>query len=628
MISELKLRYFKAEQVIGEGKYKLWHPVSKEHDLVSKYWIDVIEGVLNNKISENGIAIDIAFIDTHSLFNRNILTRLLKAEIKERTQEDFLYRLTTDTHTHQFKLPPSDPHPIIFMGTDDIMEATQSTSSSKQGRIIRKNHIDYLHQRIDPRFRFMDSSIWHRYLSIFPAETFAERLTSLIKEIVTYSESGLYKATVAQEYLEFQCRKLRESYVKDYPGGHAKKVIPFRFHSESKMKALSSKERGLIKEFKWSCLLVDDYAHKGLRMDEKQRKDARLVNKRDWINRLINDGGEDLLVFLNENPREEPLNEEDWLWVKHDTKRPLEGFIQYFLNLLNDMGSSDSPRRPDVLILDYFFGIEEMDPEQQYGHKFIRQLKEGYIPSEEKEEENNELHDKKGKQLHPRTRAFGKYWIFPISAFEYAFRSHLRLMGDSTNLSHIEIGDGADPINSPELFRYLLFSFLRYQKEQITISLEEVKPRIEFELELLKAGNEDASDTDKPEDIIDFDKLQTILSRYYYWMVDFTNRLLRLNQEKLHSQLAQSYLREESDEEHLLKAAIIHFQTMIQLITYGTKWDAPRIWKEFKILKKLEKQAESLSQDAQHTGSYSNPISQLLDEKIMKSIAYHLFKEF
>ncbi|MEO1418996.1 MAG: hypothetical protein AAFW00_27325 [Bacteroidota bacterium] len=585
-----------------------------------QYGMYLVQAIVASQTFSVPTAIDIVFIEDQSLFDRKVLTSLLQEE--DESLDRWLYRRTTDSATHQFKKEQEKeyPRPIIFIGTDDIMEVeahpTYAEDRTQKDRSY-KEIIQYLHRRMDPRFRFMDSSIWHRYLSLFPTETFIPRLNALIQDIANYYDKGLYQATIAREYLEFQCRKLRESYVKDYPGGHAKKVTPFRFHSESKMKALSQGLRDKIRGFQWSCLLVDDYAHKGLRKensDKLPKQHDPIISKKEWIDHLINTPDHPCLKFLNEESIQDSENGD---WISGDDQelnRPQEGFVRYFLEYLNRMAKrKEGKERPDIIILDYFFGIEELNPEQQYGHKFIKQLREGKLQPGKEQDPTSSV--SWAQSLDPRTRAFGKYWIFPISAFEYAFRSHLRLMGDSTNLSYIEIGDGADPINSPELFKYLFFGFLNYQKEQITINLEEVKSRIEFELELLESG------TDHGPKVINYDTLKRILARYYYWMLNFTNRLLKLNREQELSKLAQSYMKDEK--EHLLEAAITHFQDMIYMIIYGSNLDLPRIEMRYKILKKLEKQASS---DYHGDAIHQNPISQLLNKEIMDSIAHEIGK--
>ena len=315
---------------------------------------------------------------------------------------------------------------------------------SDEERKTQEELVNKFHQRIDSRFRLLDSSIWNRFISHSPPSSFVQRFGKILKTILTYHQFGLYQSIVGHEYLEFQCRKFRESYVKNYPGGHAKKVTPFRFHSESKMKELADNLLIQLEPYSWTCLLVDDYAYKPLRSISNGQPNLS-QNKRTWIQYLANTEENKRILTLVD-----PKN-----IVKKDLPEN-SGFIKYYLDFLLTRKGKDKPR-PDVIILDYFFGIGETDSKQQYGHKFIKNLNA-----------KGELTE--ANSITPETQAFGKYWIFPISAFEHAFWSHLRLMGHTPGRDFIEFSDGADPINSPELFRYLFYSFLLHQKQKVGLN--------------------------------------------------------------------------------------------------------------------------------------------------------------
>ena len=86
----------------------------------------------------------------------------------------------------------------------EVAKELGSKVKNKRTSESQKDIISHLQRRIDPRFRFLDSSIWHRYISLFPTDSFASRLQSLLKDIIAYHKNGLYKAAVAREYLEIQ----------------------------------------------------------------------------------------------------------------------------------------------------------------------------------------------------------------------------------------------------------------------------------------------------------------------------------------------------------------------------------------------------------------------------------------
>lgn len=554
------------------------------------------------------IMLSIAFVDNQSLNDSYMIERLVKPECKSKDPEackkEFKLRLMTDPITRRFQ-EPYTPHPIIFIGLDNLMElqsfelqATQSQSKDDGKEFALENKIQ---QRIDPRFRIMDSSIWNQYVSLYPPQDFHQRLGGSLQDILIYHHHGLYESIVAREYLEFQCRKLEQSYVKNYAGGHAKKVTPFRFHSENKMKQLADEKLKDIrkKKLKWSCLLVDDYALKNLRPQDESNEDLKITWKRDWILQLVNSGGEPILEFLND--------ETDGV-VKNDNRpRPnnkkeddcYKGYVNYFIQHLKKLETGEisldgQSRRPDIIILDYFFGIEEVDPEQQYGHKFIKELKDGRAWYEGAADEEPEI---LRRGLSPQTTAFGKYWIFPISAFEHAFRSHLRLMGISINDEYIEMGDGADPINSPELFRYLFYCFLENQYKELRIEIDNIA-------EKLCKGIDDT----------EIGELKFRLAENYTPFVGMVSKYSKLNKEKELSTFARSYL-QEIDRNKQLNSVVTHLQTLVGLIAHGSIWDWPKMWQEYQIIKDLR-----INASITHPKIADELIPQLLLEKMRKYI--------
>ena len=122
----------------------------------------------------------------------------------------------------------------------------------------------------------------------------------------------------------------------------------------------------------------------------------------------------------------------------------------------------NSCRGVDLILLDYFFGI----------YPLVNEQKDPLNPENQKELYGNALiNDMCEKKELMKCNSFKKFWVFPISVFEYAFESHLRGKGQNTVNSKIEWSTGADPINTPELFRFLLFGFLITQKETHGLNL-------------------------------------------------------------------------------------------------------------------------------------------------------------
>ena len=103
----------------------------------------------------------------------------------------------------------------------------------------------------------------------FPNDDLAEANLNLLKvllKISGYHQKNLYKTAVAQEFLEFQCRKLANSYIIKLPPddvgdwGHGDFIHPFHFHSETVLEYKASVElEEKVKGYTWRALIIDDY---------------------------------------------------------------------------------------------------------------------------------------------------------------------------------------------------------------------------------------------------------------------------------------------------------------------------------------------------------------------------------
>lgn len=583
MADKINLTFFQAKKEVYKGGYlsdiEYW-AVEKDFDNFAQYAQALCQTLILKTLGEDwtlseeedSFKLIIVFIDNNALGDRKVFEEMFeKAKIRQ----------TTDYKTRRFA-DSFAPNPIIFIGVDNIMglngckpiKESQSQpeedkcKSAKGSQSHPDGLLNKIHEQIDPRFRILDASIWNTYVALFPPISFEKRLKDAITSIVDYHENGLFKTVVAQEFLEFQCRKLRDSYVKSYPGGHAKRVTPFRFHSESKMKELAGDKLTEIRKkapYTWGCLLVDDYASEPLRsMDTvDDGSEEKITNKLDWIEHILNPNPEkdEPVKFLKPNK----------FWTRkgptQEGEEKIKGYLDYYIYLLQHPEKVND-KRPDIIILDYFFGIGETDPDQRYGHHFIKMLK-GH---------------KESRELPKTSMAFNKYWLFPISAFEHAFRSHLRLMGYSTGSEMIEIGDGADPINSPELFRYLFYSFLLYQGSSVSLDFDLIKNRLNEKKEGDKVPNP---------------LFKELLKQHYDQLVGMTTRFNWLLDEKDISYLADSVQKDASLK--TLKRIVVHFQSLISAIVYGSSWEWRKMWEEYLLLEDslriLELEKNKKSQD-------------------------------
>ena len=154
--------------------------------------------------------------------------------------------------------------PTIFIGYHNIM------SDGKELIVIDDQKV-----LLDPRYRFLDSSIWYRYVAIESFEnskSFEKNLHSILMSIFWAYENQLYSSNICREFVELSNRLILNSYLDGkFGGGHASQVFPFTFHSETFMenRAISIYEDLANLNLKWNFLLVDDYARNTLKGKER-----------------------------------------------------------------------------------------------------------------------------------------------------------------------------------------------------------------------------------------------------------------------------------------------------------------------------------------------------------------------
>lgn len=483
------------------------------------------------------------------------------------------------------------PHPIIIIGTDDVMQGLNQDELSKaypNASHLLKDKLPFeaeipirkaIRQSLDARYRFFDSSIWHYYVPFLPIDSFYKRLQNVVREI--YDQRYLYGTIVAKEYLEFQCRKLVDSYFMDLTTGHSKKVTPFRFHSESAMRLRAEEQLTKTANYTWGCLIIDDYFKKGLRTDQPIDKKENLgksmaemqegchpESKIPLIKKLLNkrrDSKTHVVKILNENSPD-----------------PQTAYINWAIDCIKDNPGTD------IIFLDYFYGVKEVELNQQYGHYLLRHI----LQDKSNEERKNVQHQPEKQETDDRCQSmkspFDKFWIFPISVFDYAFKSHLRAMGINKVNKHLMISDGADPVNTPELFRYMFYDFLITYMSNIGLNLDELIPQMIRELE--KHGS-----------------VKKVFRDFYPKISEINTRIQKLkgvstsslrnepksedNIKTSHSWFASTYL-QRLDQKYLLSNLCLHLQHLAYLIVYGLPSDWPQMWEESQLIKQLVNEFE------------------------------------
>jgi len=338
------------------------------------------------------------------------------------------------------KLPASDLrrdsnyyYPIVTIGDIDITNLFESEQASVT--LLEKNSLD-------TRLKFLDSGIWHRYIqrSSSTDEEFEAQLKNTLDDLCLYHDNKLYHSVVARATLEFHIRLLENSRIA--PVGtmdHKEKVTPFKFHSESKMKQRAAEiEKFFLDNFnskegstlRWRFLMVDDYASYPL-SPVSGAGNIKIISKKGWVDLLLKNFRIDIEV-------PGPAGEKNASY-----KGATQDIIEHTLSLMRK-GTYD------VLLLDYLLGPAKRlggSKEREYGSDFLKIL----------------LEDNKEASPEYRRGPMGRFWIFPISSFPFAFSDKLRQLGLDSYTELWHLSGGGDPISTPHLFQYYLLKFMQQQ---------------------------------------------------------------------------------------------------------------------------------------------------------------------
>ncbi|NBC07011.1 MAG: hypothetical protein GVY26_07445, partial [Bacteroidetes bacterium] len=363
----------------------------------------------------------VLFATNEALCDRQIFDNFTTWSLRPEGNDDFYYM------------------PVLTIGAEDFLNLyTEKKSVQRNGR-----HSRFI-KRIgfDARIKFLDASIWHRYLpvdgfwAVKEEFSFESKLADLLSKFREWIQTGIYETNVARATLEFQLRMLRNAHiVKMGHSGHFEAVRPFKFHSETVMEIWRDQIarrlfRGERKHLKWKFLIIDDFADEGI-----SAGDGKIdITKKQLVLKLLEEAG---------YPQ---ISSGDFIKVPDSNGE--QGMVETCLDTLM------KEERFDVLLLDYLLG--NSGGERQYGYEVLLKLVE----------------DSQTEKPDFFSGPFMRHWVFPISSFPFAMYDKLRQLGIDHYHKLWHLSGGGDPITTPNLFTYNLMHFLSLQVKEVFLDDE------------------------------------------------------------------------------------------------------------------------------------------------------------
>lgn len=574
------------------------------HDLITVYYDSSEEKKEECKLYvNNDIVIDITDLEgtlfqiltTSSNESESVLIEMCslnKEHHKPLFQIAFYDNALLTTQYDNRLIRHADPDAIIPPYA--LFHQTFFNDVSKEITPIVHVFIDADFDKIPSRFcRITSSSIWNYCIGFHsdskdPYQQWLSSFKDVVKSIYHNKEFGLYDLAISQEYADLYSRLTEQAYISfgygelrnkqlncisGVEGGHGDRISPYLFHSEFEMQEKLKKENveekynKLIKNYKWRFLLVDD------KIDENDSKgfltssnDKERITKRKVL--------EDRITSILDNNKDKSLKltcktiiykspNYDISWKKEDYS---EDIIIICVENIKDATTLMKECEFDIILLDYLLGKDDKG-NQEYGYTLLEEL---HDLCEDATDKVQVLRDDYEYQIGPQ----GKFFFMFISAFTTAISERLNVLGLSRNEDIWEIGEGACPTNTPELFKYRLIHLMKHRLIQSGIE------DMQNEKLLETIGNiyrEDEGAIDRVDRISSVRKkahnaYHKILGLHY----DFT--ILHKNDKKT-SRLVSHFL---EDKVHF-EAMLEHLLQLIHLTAFGTVRQWPEIWEEYKF---------------------------------------------
>lgn len=421
---------FNEDWTIVNNEFKIWENVTtviKDYATACKIAkIEALPITENPATLPNEPRVIVLFVKMRQLSDPSIYHNIAKAE--PNSLRRIVEKKNWRPNDHESISPPPELYyqPIITIGYEDIMDLYTEKDENELATTGDLRHLESM--RLDSRFKFFDSGIWHRYVPLYPRTgNFRDRFMDVLEKMAGWHQDHLYASNAARANLEFQLRMMKNSYIaKIGRTGHYEVVTPFKFHSETYIEEKIKGLEGYFDRFQrsgfrlaWRLLLIDDFATRNISSYEDRCK----LSKRTLIEKILDSKAFKIII-------EAPGQDNE---IIDTCIKKLETNIF------------------DVLLLDYLLGnTNKRKKKREYGHDFMMRLR-----SE---------HNTEGGKL--KIGPLRKYWICPISSFPFALKDKLWQLGIHPFDDLWHLSNGGDPICTPALFKYNLLSFFERQIEE------------------------------------------------------------------------------------------------------------------------------------------------------------------
>lgn len=342
--------------------------------------------------------------------------------------------------------------PVLNLGTFDFYEDFLKLSHDHGSigndigkeifRYNLKNEKNIRKHEIVKYFRFLDSSIWSRYLYL-GSEYFKTSLELLLfKYYAKHFGNKLYHTAVAHEYIDLQARLLLESKIQDFGsgGGHSKSIIPFSFQSETELISYTAaNQRKLLALFPENRSTMDEHKIRLFLWDDKATEDLNSIAD------SVSCSGD-----TKDSSKEKILTAilEDFLPL-HGDKKKISPISSELFRIIT--GSNANNESVDIILSDFLLNTKAKPDENQLSTDHFLSWLAGT---------NND------DSFLISSKIKNKLWIFPVSSFNLAMSDKFAQLGFEYFSKDWVMSDGADFINTPNAFRYKFSEFLLHLIEE------------------------------------------------------------------------------------------------------------------------------------------------------------------